>query len=100
MYPAAELDALAVRKSMLLLRIALHRQQCVVAGTRLAKPLAWADDMIVRWRKISPIAKMVGLPLGLMLARKVTKRFGGGLKLLRFAPLILQTVRSFAKRGA
>jgi hypothetical protein len=100
MYPAGELDALAVRKNMLLLRIALHRQQCVVAGSRLAKPLAWADDIIARWRKISPIAKMVGLPLGLMLARKATKRLGGSLKLLRFAPLILQTARSFARRRA
>jgi len=97
MYPTGALSALAARKRVRLRCIALHCGQCAFAGAELAKPLAWLDDFIARWRRISPLAKGIGMPFGLMLARKLTKRFRGGLKLLRFAPLIFRMARSFAQ---
>jgi hypothetical protein len=92
MYPGGELTQLAARKVSLRARIAQRRWECVQASAALARPLGWLDRVIDTWRRISPVAKIAGIPLGLALARKV---FGGGrfAAFARFMPLVFQTAR-------
>lgn len=96
MYPTGELDALALRKAAVRLRIAGHRWQCVEAGAELARPLAWADDLWGRWRRISPIAKAVGAPVVLLVVKKLFGRFGQVASIARAVPLIFQTAKMVA----
>jgi hypothetical protein len=93
MYPSGELNALTARKIMLRARIAERRLQCSAAALEVARPISWVDEIIARWRRIPPLAKIVGAPLGLLLRRKIGRRFGGGGKLLPFAPLVFQAAR-------
>jgi hypothetical protein len=96
MYPSGELDQLAVRKAAIRLRIAGHRWQCVQTGAELARPIEWVDDAWDQWRRISPVAKAVGLPVLLMVMKKFSGRLGGFASLAKWAPMVFQTARMFA----
>jgi hypothetical protein len=95
MYPRGELEELAARKAVLQARIAIRRYECIVAAAELKKPLAFADRVVGTWRSISPMLKLVSVPLGLLLAQFAAKRFGKGklTGLIAAFPAILRGVR-------
>ena len=93
MYPADQLTRLASRKAAHRRRIARHRVQCVHAATRVVQPLAWIDRMIGHWRRISPLALSVAVPLASLLVRPARRGLFG--TLLRWGPLALNVVRGF-----
>lgn len=96
MYPAGELNRLAVRRSLLSRRIDLRRRQCAEHGAKLVQPLKWLDRMLGTWRRISPVAKVLGPPLLLVLVRKFFDPIGRAGRLvswLRLAPLALRLAR-------
>lgn len=96
MYPGGELTELAERKTIVRARIAQRRWECVQASAVLVRPLGWLDRVLDTWRRISPVAKIAGVPLGLALARKL---LGGGrlASFARFMPLVFQTARAVAR---
>jgi hypothetical protein len=102
MYPSGELNVLALRKAAVQARIAAHRWQCAAAAVELARPLAWIDRAHARWKSISPLAKMIGTPVAMLLGRKLFQKLGGGNlgMLARSAPAILEAVKMFAKARA
>ncbi|MDB6169952.1 MAG: hypothetical protein JWM88_2816 [Verrucomicrobia bacterium] len=99
MYPTRELRRLAAHKEALRHDIALRRAECAAAAAHLSRPLQWADRVVAFWRKISPVAKLFGVPLGAMALRTLFRRLGPVGSLARWAPLILSVVRGF-KTGA
>lgn len=71
MYPQRELTLLAARKAVLRQSIARRRAQAVTDVTRVAKPLEWLDRALALWRRIPPLAKLVGMPLGLLIIKRL-----------------------------
>jgi hypothetical protein len=59
----------------------------------VARPLAWIDRVLSFWRRISPLAQLAAVPLGLMIQRAVFPR----LKILRtlvlWSPLLFGAAR-------
>jgi hypothetical protein len=98
MYPTGDLNRLSVRKALVRVRIAEHRWQCVESGAALARPVETVDGLLAKWRRISPFAKIVGAPLLLLLARKVSRRLGPLAMIARAMPLVFQTARLFTGR--
>lgn len=97
MYPSGELRILAARKALLEARIAARRWQCAQHGVRLAQPIAWLDRACAQWQRISPLVKALGIPVLFGVGRKMAKRGGVVSGVLRYAPLVLQGWRMFAK---
>ena len=100
MYPAGELSSLSRRKALLRAKISIGRLHCVVLATDVVRPLDWIDRVVAQWRKISPVAKLAALPLGLLLRRgllpgKKLRLFSGVARLL---PLVLGAVKFFKTR--
>lgn len=77
MYPTAELDRLAARKTVLQARITVRRLECTLAVMELTRPLAAIDRAIATWHRISPFLKILGVPLGLLLTRIVSRKRRG-----------------------
>lgn len=97
MYPTGDLKELQHRKAMLQARIAVRRWECTVAATELSRPIASLDRILAAWQRISPMAKLLAVPAGMMLARLFGRGTGGGRKkrgklgtLLALAPLIFR----------
>lgn len=95
MYPRKELTVLARRKAMLLDRICVTRDEVMEAAARVAEPIEVVDRVVDRWRRISPMAKLAAVPLGLLLRRLVMKRARKLSAALRWGPLIFAAVRGF-----
>lgn len=97
MYPTAELTALAQRKTLLRARISLNRLRCVVLAGEVVRPLNWIDRMVAQWRKISPMAKLAAVPLGLLLKRAVLpgKKINFFNRAMRLLPIVLSAVKIF-----
>ena len=74
MYPREELAALRQRKMVLQARIAVRRWETAEAAIELSRPLAIVDRGIDTWRRISPLIKVLAVPVGLMLARLLKAR--------------------------
>ena len=74
MYPREELAALRQRKMVLQARIAVRRWETAEAAIELSRPLAMVDRGIDTWRRISPVIKVLAVPVGLMLARLLKAR--------------------------
>jgi len=87
-YPRAELTELEERKRALRRRITLRRGQVARDARRAGQPLRTLDQIYAQWRRISPLAKLVAVPLGLWLKRKLFRRRISGL-LLRWMPLLV-----------
>jgi hypothetical protein len=100
MYSDRELNRLAAHKAALRRNLAAHRRQCVTAAARVGQPLAWADRMLVLWRRFAPIAALAALPLGFLLKRSPATRPRLLGTLLRWAPVVLKTVHGFARARA
>lgn len=94
MYPQAELTILARRKRALLLRIADRRDACVAQVKTLAHPFRWIGAVRRVWSAVSPFAKLAALPVGLVLARKLSPWFG---RWVRWAPAAMQVYRAFCR---
>jgi hypothetical protein len=93
MYPTGELTRLSLKKAMVQARIAQHRGQCVDTGAELARPLETVDALLAKWRQISPVAKVVGPPIALLLFRKVAHRLRRITSFARMLPFVFQTAR-------
>lgn len=84
-----------MRKMLLQARIAVRRHECAAAASVLAQPLSLVDRGINLWRQISPLVKMLGIPVLLVAARKLMKHSGPGKLsgILGALPVILRAVR-------
>ena len=96
MYTDRELSRLAAVKAALRHDIARHRRQCVTAATRVVQPLAWVDQLLALWRRLSPFASLAAIPLGFLLKRSAAPRPRMLGTLLRWAPVVLGAVRGIA----
>jgi hypothetical protein len=94
MYPAGELKLLEARKTLLQLRIAQRRLQCLQAATEIGQPLQLVDRGIALWRSVPPVAKVIAVPALLMLARKLSQRKGLIGSVARMAPIVLGAART------
>ena len=83
-----QLEQLANRKALLQARITVRRMECMLAGVQLARPLAFVDRITEGWKRLSPLVKYVGVPLGFMAARKFTKASDGGTSKGKLATLL------------
>ncbi len=92
MYPQTDLNILAFRKRALMHRIRVRRDECEGHAHEVLKPALWAEGLYAKWRTISPLVKLVGVPLGLMATRKLMPKVGG---LLSWAPMALNIFRAF-----
>ncbi len=97
MHPDRELTRLAAHKAARRRDIALHRAQCAGAAARALQPVAWLDHKLVLWRQLSPIAKFVAVPLGMLLKRSSSPRPRMLGTLLRWGPIVLGAVRGLAR---
>jgi hypothetical protein len=93
MYPQSELALLAARKIELRIRNGINRTACAQATARLARPLAYLDQALAAWRRLSPLILSLGLPLGLILQRSFAPRLKKLTTVLRWGPLALSTLR-------
>lgn len=109
MYADRELAELASRKVVLQARITVRRMECQLAAMHIARPLAFIDRVWARWKQLSPWVKMLGLPLGFVAVRKLTRGRGGGTSkgkltaLLGALPVVLEAWKGFrahARSGA
>ena len=93
MYPDREMTRLAARKVALRRDIALRRAQCAAAAARVVQPLEWLDRALAFWRRLSPLAQVAALPLGLLVQRIVFPRRKILRSLVRWGPLVFSAVR-------
>ena len=102
MYPSGELDDLAARKELLRVRIAIRRMQCSVAAAELVRPLELIDGLHARWQAISPLVRVAGVPLFLVLAKKFLSRGGKAkwLMIFRSLPVVMRAAQAFARTRA
>lgn len=96
MYPAGELKRLALRKTLLEARIAARRWQCIEHGDVLVEPVVAIDSLVERWRRIAPLTKAVGLPVGLWIFRRLIRRFRRMSQYAHLVPVVFQTARAVA----
>lgn len=97
MYPSGELKELAARKASLRVRIDERRWLCVENGAELVRPVVIVDDLVDRWRRIAPLAKLVGVPLGLMIVRRLVRKFRHVAGFAQMLPVIFQTARTVSQ---
>lgn len=101
MYPAAELTELARRKVVLRQRIASTRLHCVALAGEAARPVHLFDRLLAQWRRISPLAKLAALPLGLLFRRRLFQRRIGLLpRLVGWLPLVVRGLQLYRSRRA
>ena len=98
MYPQPELSRLAAHKAALQRGITLRRTRCVAAAAQIVRPLAWLDQAMALWRRISPVAKLTAIPLAIVAGRTLLPRMKILGTFLRWAPAVLGAVRSFGQR--
>ena len=93
MYPDGDLNQLALRKIALRQRILLRRRECVARAERIAQPLEKIDDLVKRWRRISPLTKLAAVPVAMLFKRLIfprTKILGS---LFRWGPIAFKILR-------
>lgn len=93
MYPDAELTRLSAHKAVLRTRIAVRRAACAAAFHQAARPLALLDRLHALWRRISPLARAIALPVGLFLGRRALPRTGFFGRVLRWSPVVFAAWR-------
>lgn len=93
MYPERALTRLAGRKAALRRNITRRRAKCVEAAVRASQPLVWLDRMLAYWRRLSPLAKLAVVPLGLVVRRTLLSRRKILGSLVRWAPLAFAAIR-------
>lgn len=98
MYPHRELIRLGAHKAALRRRITAGRAAGAAAAARALRPVVWLDGVLALWRRVSPLAGLAAIPLGLLLKRSATPRPRLLGTLLRWAPLVLGAVRGLTAR--
>ena len=93
MYPERELNRLAVHKAALRREIAANRVLCAAAAAGVARPLAWLDRVVAFWRRLSPLAALAAVPVGLLVQRTLFPRLKLLGPLLRWGPLLVGALR-------
>jgi hypothetical protein len=93
MYPARELNRLAIHKRALQRRIARRREECVAAAGCIARPFAWLDRALGVWRQLSPWMHVAAVPLGFLWKRSPAARPVGAV--LRWLPVVTGIMRGF-----
>lgn len=88
MHADRDLAALGARKALLQARIAVHRMECVMTGSRITRPLAAFDRLWSQWKRLSPWVKLVGVPAALLALRKLTRAPDGGMSKGKLATLL------------
>lgn len=96
MYPAGELTQLAAKKDLLRRRIALRRVATIVVAQRVAQPLRLIDRIVGEWRRLSPLVKLAGVPLGALLGRSLHRKRRLVGQLIRWGPVLASVWRGFA----
>lgn len=96
MYPTGELTKLAARKDLLRRRIALRRVVTIVVARRIARPLHLLDRIVGEWRRLSPLVKLAGVPLGALLGRRLHRKRRVIGQLIRWGPVLASVWRGFA----
>jgi hypothetical protein len=96
MYPDGELNELAVAKLAVRQKIYLRRQLCVLAARRATQPLEKIDDLLMRWRRISPMAKLAAVPVAVLLKRTLFKKAKILGTALRWGPLAFKIFRGLS----
>lgn len=105
MYADRRLAELADRKLILQARIAVRRMECAVAATNLTPPVDFVDRMWLGWKQLSPIVKMIGVPIGFLTVRRLTGLIRGGVgkgvfaTILGALPMILEVVKAFREQS-
>ena len=94
MYPNTELTRLSAHKDAVRRRISGRREATAVALAGAVRPLEWVDRALAMWRKVSPVAKVVALPLALLLKKTLFRRAKILGTLVRWAPLALGIFRA------
>ena len=77
MYPHGELARLAERKVLLQARITVRRLECAAAAVQIARPISAIDRGLQVWHRIAPFAKVLGVPLALLVARIISRKKKG-----------------------
>ena len=100
MYPQRQLTLLADRKAVLRQSIARRRDQLAMDAMQVAKPMEWLDRALVLWSRIPPLAKLVSIPVGLLVVKRTffphqKIKFLGAL--LRWCPTIFGVMRGVRK---
>lgn len=98
MYPQRELDELALSKAALRCRIAEHRAACLEHAEVVLRPVGWLDTALDFWRQISPLGKLLAIPLGLFTARVVRRNAAPVGRWLHWGSLVFSAVRQFTGR--
>jgi len=93
MYSERELIRLADHKNRLRHRIGRHRAQCIEATSRVARPMVRWDRTLIVWRRFSPLAKLAAVPLGIVIARTLSRRLRILRSLVRWGPLVAGAAR-------
>ena len=94
MYAQRELTRLALRKTLLTRRIRRRREVCAAQIADVTRPLAWLDGLRASWGRVSPVAKMAAVPLGLLLKKAFFPKARLLGALIRWAPLAVSLFRS------
>lgn len=96
MYSHDELSRLETHKAAVIVRIAQRRRQCAAAMEGVMRPLDWLDRAVVFWRRVSPMAKLAVVPLGLVAKRVLFPRAKLLGALFRWGPTALGVARSLS----
>ena len=96
MYPERELIRLARYRTVLRRKISLRRVECTTATTRVARHFECLDRIVALWRRLSPLALLATVPLGLLLARIKFPRLKLLGSLVRWGPIVFGAVRSIS----
>jgi hypothetical protein len=93
-YPAEELNRLAVNKASLQREIAKRRIRIAEDIAQVAKPLEWLDRAVALWRKFSPFIQISALPVAYLAKRFLFPRFRILSSLARWGPLAFGALRT------
>ena len=94
MYAQRELSRLALRKTLLARRIHARREVCARQITAVMRPLGWLDSVRARLARVSPVAKVAAVPLGLLLKKAFFPNASFLGSLIRWAPFAMSVFRS------
>src|SRR5256885_11510364 len=92
MYPADELERLALQKELLIGRSNLLRVELFTSTQVLAQPVAWFQSAFVIWKKAAPF---LGFGSLLFMRSRPGKKLGWLRMALKWAPTLLRTFRTF-----
>jgi len=94
MHAQRELSRLALRKALLVRRIQTRREVCAGQIAVVMRPIGWLDSVRAKWDRVSPVAKVTAVPLGLLLKKAFFPKMRVLGSLIRWAPLAMSLFRA------